>query len=58
MCKAEETVVGHKEITDCLKTAQGKLHTELKDAFFDKAVLYTSRCGGVLRPVAAVPRQK
>lgn len=49
--KAEETVVGHKETLDCLKTqtAQGKLRTELKNEVSDKARLCTSRCGGILK---------
>lgn len=49
--EAEETVVGHKETLDCLKTqtAQGKLHSELKNEVFHKALLCTSRGGGILK---------
>lgn len=49
--EAEETVDGHKETLDCLKTqtAQGKLHKELKNEVFDKALLCTSRGRGILK---------
>lgn len=51
--EAEETVDGRKETLDCLKTraaqGQGKSHTELKDEVFDKALLCTSRGGGILK---------
>lgn len=49
--EAEETVDGPKETLGCLKTqtAQGKLHTELKNGVLDKALLCTSRGGGILK---------
>lgn len=44
-------MAGHKEALDCLKTqtAQGKMQTELKNEVFHKALLCTSRGGGILK---------
>lgn len=44
-------MVGRKESIHCLKTqtAQGKLHIELKNELCDKALLCTSRGGGILK---------
>lgn len=53
--KAEETVVGQKGTINCWKTQiKKKLHIKLKNEVFDRALLCTSRCGAILKPISAV----